>query len=157
MKILSKTNGAIRTSGLAALVALGTVLSPSVSQAAVTDLDGDGVPNSSDPDIDNDGKSNGKDSNVDGGIAKSGPFAGSYIGDSLLNDDPTELDIDDDGLDDDSLVESDIDGDGLDDDSEDEKDIDCDRKKTIPPLSWISMVTDWMTIQQTRMTLTAMV
>lgn len=84
--------------------------------AAGPDLDGDGVPNVVDPDIDNDGIPNALDRNIDGGIPKSGPHKGRYIGDHLDNDNPAEKDIDDDGLADDSLGEEDIDGDGLDDD-----------------------------------------
>jgi hypothetical protein len=90
------------------------------------DLDGDGIPNIVDPDIDNDGLPNGLDDNVDGGIAKSGPYAGQYIGDHLRNDNPAETDIDDDGLADDSLGETDIDGDGMLDDDAGEQDIDGD-------------------------------
>ena len=77
------------------------------------DLDGDGIPNSIDPDIDNDGIPNALDPNVDGGIARSGPYRGRYIGDRLPNNHPAEHDIDDDGLLDDSAAEHDIDGDGI--------------------------------------------
>src|SRR5436190_11825070 len=77
------------------------------------DLDGDGIPNISDPDIDNDGIPNGLDPNVDGGIAVSGKFKGKYIGDRLPNGHPGEKDIDDDGLPNDSAAELDIDGDGI--------------------------------------------
>ena len=77
------------------------------------DLDGDGIPNSVDPDIDNDGIPNGLDPNVDGGIARSGPYRGRYIGDRLPNGHPAERDIDDDGLPNDSAAEHDIDGDGI--------------------------------------------
>lgn len=76
------------------------------------DLDSDGIPNLVDPDVDNDGIPNAFDKNIDGGISKSGPFSGQFIGDHSDNDSPSELDIDDDGLADDSLAESDIDGDG---------------------------------------------
>jgi hypothetical protein len=79
------------------------------------DLDGDGIPNIVDPDIDNDGIPNALDKNVDGGIAKTGPFAGQFIGDHSDNDSPSELDIDEDGLADDSLAENDVDGDGTND------------------------------------------
>lgn len=92
------------------------------------DLDGDGVPNVVDPDIDNDGIPNALDRNIDGGIAKSGPHKGRYIGDHLDNDSPAEKDIDDDGLADDSLGEADIDGDGKHDDSVLEGDVDGDRR-----------------------------
>lgn len=92
------------------------------------DLDGDGVPNVVDPDIDNDGIPNALDRNIDGGIPKSGPHKGRYIGDHLDNDSPAEKDIDDDGLADDSLGEADIDGDGKHDDSVLEGDVDGDRR-----------------------------
>lgn len=77
------------------------------------DLDGDGIPNSVDPDIDNDGIPNGEDRNIDGGIARSGPYRGRYIGDRLPNNHPAEQDMDDDGLPDNSPAEHDIDGDGI--------------------------------------------
>lgn len=90
------------------------------------DLDGDGIPNIVDPDIDNDGIPNGLDRNADGGIAKSGPYAGTYIGDHQDNDSPSEEDIDADGLADDSLAEKDTDGDGKLNDDATEDDIDGD-------------------------------
>jgi hypothetical protein len=92
------------------------------------DLDGDGVPNVVDPDIDNDGIPNALDRNIDGGIAKSGPHKGRFLGDHLDNDNPAEKDIDDDGLADDSLGEADIDGDGKPDDSVVVGDVDGDRR-----------------------------
>lgn len=92
----------------------------SQSHSQGRDLDGDGIPNIVDPDIDNDGIPNIFDKNVDGGIARNGPYAGTYIGDHIDNDNPAEDDIDDDGLADDSLGEKDIDGDGkLDSDDDD--------------------------------------
>lgn len=94
-----------------------------------SDTDGDGIPNASDADIDNDKIPNGSDRNVDGGIARSGPFAGTYVGDRFRNADPRESDIDGDGLDDDDPAEADIDGDGLEDDDPCEKDIDGDGKR----------------------------
>ena len=90
------------------------------------DLDGDGIPNIVDPDIDNDGIPNIVDSNVDGGIAIVGPYAGQYLGDHIDNDNPTEEDMDDDGLADVSLAEKDIDGDSKNDDDSTETDIDGD-------------------------------
>ena len=95
------------------------------------DLDGDGIPNIVDPDIDNDGLVNAFDENVDGGIAKSGPYAGQYLGDHETNDSPSEKDIDDDGLADDSLGENDIDGDQTSDSSD--SDIDGDGRKNDAP------------------------
>lgn len=92
----------------------------------VRDLDGDGIPNLVDPDIDNDGTPNILDRNVDGGIAKTGPYAGTYIGDHIDNDNPSEEDIDDDGLADNALAEYDIDGDGKLDNDPTETDIDGD-------------------------------
>ena len=92
------------------------------------DLDGDGIPNVVDPDIDNDGIPNALDDNIDGGIAKTGPFAGKYVGDHINNDNSAEEDIDDDGLADDSLAEKDIDGDGKLDDDASEHDIDGDKR-----------------------------
>ena len=97
------------------------------------DLDGDGIPDVVDPDIDNDGIPNALDDNIDGGIAKTGPFAGKYIGDHIKNDDPSEEDIDNDGLADDSLAEKDIDGDGKLDDDPAEKDIDGDGRPDDSP------------------------
>ena len=98
----------------------------SQTQSQNRDLDGDGIPNIVDPDIDNDGIPNIADSNVDGGIALTGPFTGQYLGDHIDNDNPTEEDIDDDGLADVSLAEKDIDGDSKNDDDPTETDIDGD-------------------------------
>lgn len=109
----------------AASLALASVTA-SASQAP--DLDGDGVPNIVDPDIDGDGIPNALDDNIDGGIARSGPYAGQYIGDHVNNDNPAEKDMDADGQSDDSLGETDIDGDGKPDDSALENDIDGDRR-----------------------------
>lgn len=92
------------------------------------DTDGDGIPNSADPDIDNDKVPNGRDRNVDGGLARSGPLAGSYVGDRFRNSDERESDIDGDGLADDDPAEADIDGDGLEDEDPAETDIDGDGK-----------------------------
>ncbi|MEO8617390.1 MAG: hypothetical protein ABI600_19820 [Luteolibacter sp.] len=92
------------------------------------DLDGDGIPNIVDPDIDNDGIPNALDRNIDGGIARSGPYKDTYIGDHTDNDSPSEEDIDDDGLADDSLAEKDIDGDGKLNTDASEDDIDGDGK-----------------------------
>ena len=103
-------------------------LVPVTVRATPPDLDGDGIPNIVDPDIDNDGVPNALDRNVDGGIARSGPYSGRYIGDHLDNDSPAEKDIDDDGEKDDSLADRDIDGDGLADDSPLETDIDGDHR-----------------------------
>lgn len=112
---------------LAAAVALMVSALEHHCQAASTrDLDRDGIPNLIDPDIDNDGIPNGLDRNVDGGIARSGPLKGRYIGDRINNDGIAETDIDDDDLRDDALSEKDIDGDHLADDSASEKDIDGD-------------------------------
>lgn len=96
------------------------------TQSQNRDLDGDGVPNIVDPDIDGDGIPNIIDRNVDGGIALTGPYAGQYLGDHVDNDNPTEEDIDDDGLADNSLAEKDIDGDSKNDDDSTELDIDGD-------------------------------
>lgn len=102
-------------------------VSPRAS-ASVRDLDRDGIPNSVDPDIDNDGIPNSLDPNIDGGLCKSGPLRGRYIGDRIPNDSLAELDIDDDGKNDDALEEEDIDGDRRKDDSPSELDIDGDRR-----------------------------
>ena len=96
------------------------------AQTTVADLDRDGVANISDPDVDNDGILNGADRNIDGGTAKSGPLSGQYIGDTLPNNSPQELDMDADGLADNALNETDIDGDGLADGAVQETDIDGD-------------------------------
>lgn len=118
------------------LIALGSSLNAAYwnrtrahTHAQGRDLDGDGIPNIVDPDIDNDGLPNAFDKNIDGGIAKSGPYAGQYIGDNIDNDNPSEEDMDDDGLADDSLGENDIDGDGKNDDDPTETDIDGDGRQ----------------------------
>lgn len=103
------------------------------AKADAPDLDGDGIPNIVDPDVDNDGIPNALDKNIDGGIAKSGPYAGKYIGDHLDNDNPAEKDIDGDTLADDSLGETDIDGDGLADDDPLETDTDGDGRLNDDP------------------------
>lgn len=91
------------------------------------DLDRDGIPNHSDLDVDNDRIPNGRDRNIDGGVARSGPLRGRYVGDRLLNHQNAELDMDADGLPDDAPDETDIDGDGfLDSDQRREWDIDAD-------------------------------
>lgn len=118
----------VRTLSLAAFTALALATTPTSARAAAPDLDGDGIPNVVDPDIDNDGIPNALDKNIDGGVAKTGPHAGRYIGDRLDNDNPAEKDIDDDGLPDDSLGERDTDGDGKIDDNSLETDIDGDRR-----------------------------
>ena len=92
------------------------------------DIDGDGIPDASDPNVDNDGFLNGADLNIDGGVAQSGPATGQHVGDLLNNDDPNELDMDRDGKADDTATELDIDGDGLADDAAGETDIDADGK-----------------------------
>jgi hypothetical protein len=97
------------------------------------DLDGDGVPNIVDPDVDGDGMPNSLDENVDGGIAKTGPYAGQYVGDHVNNDNPAESDIDDDGLSDDSLGETDTDGDSKSDSNAWESDTDGDGRSDTAP------------------------
>lgn len=110
-----------------ATIALVMTLSPTIhAQPSTADLDGDRIPNISDRDVDNDGVLNGADRNIDGGIAKSGPFKGRYIGDNLPNNSPPELDMDADGLADDAAAETDIDGDRLLDGERRETDIDGD-------------------------------
>lgn len=99
------------------------------ASGSAPDLDGDGIPNLVDPDVDNDGIPNAFDRNIDGGIAKSGPYEGRYIGDHIENENPAEDDMDADGLADDSLAEKDTDGDGKLDDSDLEDDIDGDNRK----------------------------
>jgi len=111
------------------ILALGLAVSTTPllkAQTAVNDLDRDGIPNISDTDVDNDGILNGSDSNIDGGVAKSGPLKGQYIGDRIANDNAAELDMDADGLLDNAANESDIDGDRLADNSKLELDIDAD-------------------------------
>jgi hypothetical protein len=111
------------------ILALGLAVSATQSlkaQTAVNDLDRDGIPNISDRDVDNDGIPNGADRNIDGGMAKSGPLKGQYIGDRIANDHAAELDMDADGLLDNAANESDIDGDRLADNSKLELDIDAD-------------------------------
>ena len=111
---------------LLGLILGGTTFAHSSRAPRLLDLDGDGIPNISDPDVDNDGILNGDDLNVDGGVALSGPYAGRYIGDKFNNDSPREKDIDGDGLADNSPLELDIDGDGLLDTDPAELDIDGD-------------------------------
>ena len=111
------------------ILALGLLVSTTSllkGQTAVNDLDRDGIPNISDTDVDNDGILNGSDSNIDGGLAKTGPLKGQYIGDRIANDNAAELDMDADGLLDNAANESDIDGDRLADNSKLELDIDAD-------------------------------
>ncbi|RFC41678.1 MAG: hypothetical protein DVB23_003355 [Verrucomicrobia bacterium] len=115
----------------AGVLSLGSL--PLTLEAAPRDLDRDGRPNISDSDIDNDGLPNGRDRNVDGGVARSGPLRGRYIGDRLNNDNKAESDIDGDGLSDDSSAEKDIDGDGRSDDSPSETDIDGDGRSDDSP------------------------
>lgn len=115
--------------GMRAVALIACLLGGAVSGYAASnapDLDGDGVPNIVDPDIDNDGIPNALDKNVDGGIAKSGPYKGKYIGDHQNNDNPGEKDIDADNQADDSLAEKDLDADGKMDDDSTELDIDGD-------------------------------
>ena len=111
------------------ILALGLLVSTTSSlkaQTAGNDLDRDGISNISDTDVDNDGILNGSDSNIDGGVAKSGPLKGQFIGDRIANDNPAELDMDADGLLDNAANESDIDGDRLADNAALELDIDAD-------------------------------
>ena len=115
----------LRATATAAVLTLMLAM-PLRSAPSAPDLDGDGIPNIVDPDIDNDGIPNALDDNVDGGVAKTGPFAGKYIGDHLNNDNPAEKDIDGDALADDSLAEHDIDGDGKTNNDTIELDIDGD-------------------------------
>lgn len=128
MKLIPSTLNSRWVHALVALAMLGWSLRLPAAGSA-PDLDGDGIPNIVDPDVDNDGIPNALDRNIDGGIAKTGPYAGQYIGDHVENENPAEDDIDDDGLADDSLAESDIDGDGRLDDSDLEDDIDGDNRK----------------------------
>jgi hypothetical protein len=114
----------------AALAVLALLLQvPLHAAGTAPDLDGDGIPNIVDPDIDNDGIPNALDDNIDGGWARSGPFAGKYLGDHLDNANPAEKDIDGDELSDGSLAERDIDGDGKADDASSELDIDGDGRE----------------------------
>ncbi|MFM2197629.1 MAG: hypothetical protein RLZZ505_1061 [Verrucomicrobiota bacterium] len=124
----------IRSAGLHWIAAAGFALGSLTANAAeIADLDGDGIPNMVDPDIDSDGIPNALDDNIDGGIAKSGPFAGQYLGDHINNDNPAEKDIDDDGQADDSLGETDLDADSKTDDNPSESDIDGDRREDDMP------------------------
>jgi len=126
-----KPHPLLRTkAGLRWIAALALGLSPLHVRGATDapDLDGDGIPNIVDPDIDNDGIPNALDDNVDGGIAKSGPYTGQYLGDHVNNDNPAEKDIDSDGQADDSLGETDIDGDQMIDTDPLELDTDADRR-----------------------------
>ncbi len=110
---------------LAAAISIGPFLTAAHAQAPA-DLDRDGIPNITDRDVDNDGILNSADRNIDGGIARSGPLRGRYIGDNLPNNSPLELDMDADGLADNAAAETDIDGDGLLDGERRETDIDSD-------------------------------
>ncbi len=128
-------NRPIRTfaRAVALSAALGLLWTHGAAGGTAADLDGDGIPNIVDPDIDNDGIPNALDRNIDGGIAKTGPYAGKYIGDHLDNDNPAEKDIDGDGLPDDALGERDVDADGKLDDAPSEDDIDGDRRADDSP------------------------
>jgi hypothetical protein len=119
---------AFKTILAAAAIFTGAGIASNAQAASARDLDRDGIPNAVDPDIDNDGTPNLLDTNVDGGVSKSGPLRGRYIGDRIPNDSLAETDIDDDGKNDDAIEEEDIDGDRLNDDSASEKDIDGDRR-----------------------------
>ena len=118
---------------LLAAATLGLSAMNARANGQAPDLDGDGIPNIVDPDVDGDGIPNSLDENIDGGIAKSGPFAGQYLGDHVNNDNPAENDIDDDGLADDSLGETDTDGDAKTDSSAWESDTDGDGRPDIAP------------------------
>jgi hypothetical protein len=124
-----------RHAGLKLLAAalLGLSATHARANGTAPDLDGDGIPNIVDPDVDNDGLPNALDENVDGGIAKSGPYAGQYLGDHVNNDNPSEKDIDDDGLADDSLGETDTDGDAKTDADPQEADTDGDFRDDSQP------------------------
>lgn len=124
-----------RHAGLKLLAAalLGLSATQARANGTAPDLDGDGVPNIVDPDVDGDGIPNALDENVDGGIAKTGPYAGQYVGDHVNNDNPAEKDIDDDGLADDSLGETDTDGDAKTDDDPQEADTDGDGRDDSQP------------------------
>ena len=104
-----KTNLFISTLALA-ILSLILIAPTAISQTTTPqDLDGDGIPNISDPDVDNDGVKNGADRNIDGGIVKSGPLKGKYIGDSIPN--CLDKDMDGDGIV--NCLDNDIDGDGI--------------------------------------------
>jgi hypothetical protein len=122
---MKTVNRKIASHILALGLAVGTTQSLK-AQTAVNDLDRDGIPNITDRDVDNDGILNGADRNIDGGMARSGPLRGQYIGDNLPNDSSRELDMDADGLADIAVQETDIDGDGLSDNATNETDIDGD-------------------------------
>ena len=73
------------------------------------DIDGDGIANHIDADVDNDGIRNAADRNVDGGVAKSGPMEGIWIGDRKRN--TADRNVDGDATA--NLLDSDVDGDGV--------------------------------------------
>ena len=125
---LLRTTTQTLTHAVILAASISFALMPSSGRAGSTDLDSDGIPNVVDPDIDNDGIPNAMDRNVDGGVAKTGPHSGRYIGDRLDNDNPAEKDIDGDSLADDSLGEKDTDGDSKRNDDTLEKDIDGDKR-----------------------------
>ena len=125
---LLRTSAQTLTHAVILAASISLALMPSSGRADSPDLDSDGIPNVVDPDIDNDGIPNAMDRNVDGGVAKTGPHTGRYIGDRLDNDNPAEKDIDGDSLADDSLGEKDTDGDSKRNDDTLEKDIDGDKR-----------------------------
>ena len=132
----AKTHSLTRAAtGLGWIAAISLALSPLPLHAATNapDIDGDGVPNIVDPDIDADGIPNALDDNINGGIARTGPYVGRYIGLHLSNDNPSNKDIDADNLADDSLGETDIDGDGMTDNDALELDTDSDRRADTSP------------------------
>src|SRR5688572_3160964 len=71
--------------GLLTAVVVAFCASVSPLHGGTLDTDGDGIPNLVDPDVDNDGVPNAYDRNVDGGVARSGPFRGKWVGDRLGN------------------------------------------------------------------------
>ncbi len=94
---------------LSLLLGLSGIAASSPGSAQSKDMDGDGITNALDRDVDNDGIPNAVDRNIDGGIARSGPMKGKWVGDRHKN--TADRNVDGDSKP--NLHDPDIDGDGL--------------------------------------------
>lgn len=94
---------------LATLIASSGIAWSAPGVASSKDIDGDGIANSIDADVDNDGIRNAADRNVDGGIARSGPMMGTWVGDRKRN--TADRNVDGDARA--NLLDPDVDGDGM--------------------------------------------
>jgi hypothetical protein len=100
----------MRTTRFFNILLASTTLGIAVPASATSkDIDGDGIANHIDPDVDNDGIRNAADRNVDGGIARSGPMMGPWVGDRKRN--TADRNVDGDATA--NLLDADVDGDGV--------------------------------------------